>query len=349
VFQYSNIAIEALAGAVPKTKIRNDHFSHLLNKKELRIFTKTTGIEERRYADSMTSASDLGYHAAKQIIEDSNKSEIKALVFVSQTSDYKIPFTSNILQNRLGLAQQTLCLDINAGCAGFVQGLNVAYSLVNSLDAGKVLLVISETLSKILAPNDRTTTTLFGDGAVALLIGKDDSDSKSYFNFFSDGENYDAIIIPDGGYKNPFSSKSLSEIIDESGNKFNNTNLQMDGSRVFDFTLREIPKSIESLLAYANVTIADIDYFVPHQSNKFIIKQIANAIGASVNSCFININSFGNTSGVSIPLAILSNRDRFVEKEKFSLLCSGYGSGLNWGNCVINLGSDKNLYSILEI
>lgn len=349
MFQYSNIVIEALAGAVPKTKIRNDHFSHLLNEKELRIFTKTTGIEERRYADSMTSASDLGYHAAKQIIEDSNKSEIKALVFVSQTSDYKIPFTSNILQNRLGLEQKTLCLDINAGCAGFVQGLNVAYSLVNSFAEGKVLLVISETLSKILAPNDRTTTTLFGDGAVSLLIGKDDSDSKSYFNFFSDGENYDAIIIPDGGYKYPFSRESLTEISDESGNKFNNTNLQMDGSRVFDFTLREIPKSIESLLAYSNISIADIDYFVPHQSNKFIIKQIASAIGVSSNQCFININSFGNTSGVSVPLAILSNREKLQEKENTTLLCSGYGSGLNWGNCVLNFGSDKKLYPIIDI
>lgn len=346
--EFQGISIEAIAACVPKTKISGNHFSELLDVKELRKFEKTTGIIERRYVDETTTASDLGYIAAKKVLEEGNHaSEVKALVFVSQTADYKIPFTSNILQEKLNLSSEILCLDINAGCAGFVQGLSVCYALANSMD-GKVLLVISETLSKILSPTDRTTTTLFGDGGAAILISKDKTlNEKSYFNFFSDGKNFDAIMIPGGGYRNPVNDESLTLEEDEKGNQSHKLHLAMDGPRVFDFTLREIPKSIESLIEKYNIDKEEIDGFLFHQSNKFIIRQIASRLDVSKDKVLINIHKFGNTSGVTIPLLIVTELDK--EKTHKKLLLSGYGSGLNWGNSVISLAPDIKIHDLLEI
>lgn len=347
--KFQGIFIESIAACVPKKRITGAHFDYLLDTKELRKFEKTTGILERRYANDATTASDLGYVAAKKILEaEEDVSQIKVLLFLSQTSDYKIPFTSNILQDRLGLSKEILCIDINAGCAGFIQGLSMAYAQASSLENGKVLLIVAETLSKILSPNDRSTSMLFGDAGSAVLIGKDSNAKEtSYFNFFSDGANFDAIIIPEGGYRNPFTEETLNWQEDSTGNKSQKTHLTMDGARVFDFTLREIPKSIEALLKNNNINKEAIDAFLLHQSNRFIIKQIASRLGISNEKVLLNIDRFGNTSGVTIPLLMVTELAK--ETTFKTLLLSGYGSGLNWGNCVIALSPKLKNYDLIEI
>lgn len=346
--EFQGIGIDAIAACVPKNIISNDIFSDLLEPKELRKFEKTTGIKQRRYVDESTFASDLGYVAANKILEEKEcRNEIKALIFVSQTSDYKIPFTSNILQDRLNLSSEILCLDINAGCAGFIQGLATSYALANSIE-GKVLLVISETLSKILSPKDKTTTMLFGDGAAAILISKNGNENqKTYFNFFSDGSNFDAIIIPEGGYRYPFNEDSLNWVEDKKGNERQKLHLYMDGPRVFDFTLREIPKSIEDLLSKTNTEKQSIDGFLFHQSNKFIINQIGSRLGVPKEKILINIQDFGNTSGVSIALLMVTELKK--QKNYKKLVLSGYGVGLNWGNSIISLSPEVNIYDLIEI
>lgn len=341
--EFSGIQIKAIASCVPKRLIANDSFGDILSPKELRVFEKTVGIKERRWANEGVTACDLGFKAASDLLEsyDVKKEDISCLIFVSQTPDYKIPFTSNILQDRLQLRQEILCLDINAGCAGFIQGLSTSFALAKSLKKeGKVLFIIAETLSKILSEKDRSTTMLFGDGASAILIENTDNDEiKSFFNFFSDGAHADAIAIPDGGFRNTVSVTSFDNVVDHSGNVRNRLNLKMDGPKVFDFTLREIAPSIELLLLQSNVDKDDLDYFLLHQSNQFIIKQIASKLGVSADKMLMNISEFGNTSGVSIPLLISSNIEKL--KSKSYVAMSGYGSGLNWGNCIINLAETK--------
>jgi 3-oxoacyl-[acyl-carrier-protein] synthase-3 len=340
------VSIEAIAGCVPKRIVDNTRFENLLNASEIRKFEKITGIKSRRFADEKTTASDLGFEAADKILKEFKcHNDIKALIFLSQTSDYKIPFTSNILQAKLGLPKDVLCLDINAGCAGFVQGLSLSYSVLSTLPEGKVLFVVAETLSKILSKKDKTTSMLFGDGASAILIGKK-LGTKAFFNFYSDGENFDAIKIEDGGYRNPFSENSLQEVEDELGNIKNKTHLFMDGPRVFDFTLREIVPSIEQLLTKFSLNIDSIDYFLFHQSNKFIIKQLASKLNIPLAKVPININDFGNTSGVSIPLLMVTNRDQFLSSKK--LLFCGYGSSLNWGVCTLELDENIKIFELIE-
>jgi len=334
---FEGIEIKAISGCVPKRKVLNTEFVDLLSDKELRIFEKTVGIKERRWADENVTASDLGYSAAIDLFENYkfDKDDIECLVFLSQTSDYKIPFTSNILQARLGIKREVLCLDINAGCAGFIQGLSVCFSLVNSLPKGKkALFIVAETLSKILSLKDRSTTMLFGDGASAILIeNTGNKDSRTSFNFYSDGSNSDAIQIVDGGYRNRATTESFKVVNDDKGNQRSKLNLEMDGPRVFDFTLREIAGSIEDLLVKTATSKESIDFFLLHQSNQFIIKQIAAQLQISPEKMLLNIENFGNTSGVSIPLLFGSHKEKLNKSNK--LLLSGYGVGLNWGNCVI--------------
>lgn len=347
--EFQGVEIKAIAACVPKRKILNESFGELLSPKELRIFEKTVGILERRWAEENVTASDLGYAAAVDLFEkyDVAKEEINCLIFLSQTSDFKIPFTSNILQSKLGLKKEILCLDINAGCAGFIQGLSTAFSFAKTQKKGKILFIVAETLSKILSNNDRSTTMLFGDGAAAILIeNTDNQSSKSFFNFFSDGANSDVIQIPDGGYRNGITKESFDIVTDEKGNQKSKLNLFMDGPKVFDFTLREISGSIEDFLKKANKQKESIDYFLLHQSNQFIIKQIASQLQISSEKMLINIKDFGNTSGVSIPLLICSNQEELQNSK--NVLMSGYGSGLNWGNCVIDM-SNVAIFKITEI
>lgn len=336
--KFQGIEIKAIASCVPKEIISNDSFEDLLSPKERRVFEKTVGILERRWAADEITASDLGFEAAKQLMSayEIKNDEVDCLVFLSQTSDYKIPFTSNILQHRLGLKKEILCLDINAGCAGFIQGLSTSFAIAQSLSKGKVLFIIAETLSKILSKNDRGTSMLFGDGASAVLIeNTGNKESVAFFNFFSDGNNADAIMIPDGGYRNKVTPQSFEILKGENNNVRNGLNLSMDGPRVFDFTLREIAPGIKDLLETYGLDVNAIDYFLLHQSNRFIIKQIASQLDVPAEKMLVNIEKYGNTSGVSIPLLMCSNNQSL--RRDLTLLLSGYGSGLNWGNCLLHV------------
>ena len=337
--KFNGVIIEHISSCVPLRTIKNNFFHSLFNDKELKMFEKTVGIFERRWVDKNVTASDLGYNAASDILNknDTYKNNIKSLIFLSQTSDYKIPFTSNILQHRLGLEKEILCLDINAGCAGFIQGLSTAFSIASTLQKGqKVLLVIAETLSKILSSSDRSTTMLFGDGASAILISKtEEVTDESFFNFYSDGGMYKAIMIPDGGFRNVATEESFKAISDDKNESKNRLQLTMDGPSVFDFTLREIYPSIDELFKYYKQDLFKVDKFLFHQSNKFIIKQIAAKLAVGEDKVPINIQDYGNTSGVSIPLIISSFYKSFSKSDK--VVFSGYGSGLNWGNCIIDI------------
>lgn len=350
--EVSGVKIDAISAVVPKNIISNSDpkLAGIFNDKELRRFEKMTGIIERRYVESNITASDLGFNAAKVILEDNKelKKDISTVIWLSQTSDYIIPFTSNILQSKLNLNTDTLCIDISAGCAGFVQGLYTAYCYAKNSNK-KVLFIVGETLSKILAKNDRATTPLFGDGAAAILVSptKKTYDS-TIFGFCSDGEKFKAIHIPDGGFKSPACKASFDEIKTEDGVVRNLMNLQMDGSAVFDFTLREIPASINKILEKKKITTSQLDFIALHQSNKLIINQISSMINISKEKVLINISKFGNTSGVSIPLLLVSERERLINKNS-KILCSGYGSGLNWGNCIIDLNKNTKIYKLKEI
>jgi 3-oxoacyl-[acyl-carrier-protein] synthase-3 len=343
---FNSIEIECISSCVPKNKVYTKDYPILFNQKEKETIIKNTNIHERRIAPSDMFTSDLAFAASQAIFEDPNTGakpqEIKALVFLSQTHDYKMPFSSNILQHKLKIPSDCLCIDINAACSGFITGLQTAYSIANNLETGKVLFVISETMSKIVSKKDRKTTLIFGDGASALLISKSNQNkSNSHFASFSDGEYADAIKIPSGGSRSSINSDSIKMKEFEDGSERNDFQLEMDALGVYNFTMKRIPPSVINMNNYLNLNPNDIDYYVFHQANNFIINRFIKKLKIDNDKVAINIDRFGNTSGVSIPLAITTELKDKDNLEKVH--CVGFGAGLSWGNAIINLMNTKIL------
>ena len=270
---FENIGITYMAGAIPKTNIVNREYTSHFDEDIVNAIVDKTGVEERRFALSSQTSSDLCFAAAQKLFTDNNidKSEIDVLLFISQTPDFRMPSTSVVLQDRLGLSKNTAAFDINIGCSAFVYGLSVAYAYANMIGVRKVLILNGETRSKVYHPKDRTTAFIFGDAGVAAVIEKQEQLGKSYFSLNSDGSKSDLIKIEAGGYRKPSSSETLKEkVVDEHGNIRSDEHGFINGADVFNFVIREIPKSINQTLDFASTTIDKCDFIICHQANKFM-------------------------------------------------------------------------------
>ncbi|RAR70236.1 3-oxoacyl-ACP synthase III family protein [Flavobacterium aciduliphilum] len=347
---FDKVKISGLAACVPKNTIYNLNYSTLFDKESVSEIVEKTGIYERRFAPEGMCASDLCYHAAEKLIDDLNidKSEIDLLVFVSQTPDYRMPATSIVLQERLGLSKSTACFDINLGCSAFVYGLSVIYSMMQTGGFRKALLLDGETRSRVYSPKDRKTAFLFGDGGVAALIEKSNEVGKSFFSLNSDGSKSEYIKMDAGGYRFPSSVETLKEkVVDEYGNIRSDEHGYMNGADVFNFVISEIPKDIKRILAYSESELEQFDYFFFHQANKYMNGYLQKKLKLDSDKVPSCIEKFGNTSSVSIPLTMVSSLFGKNYKNKNCFL-SGFGVGMSWASCIINL-YDCHVSELIEI
>ncbi len=347
---FEHIGISCMAGAVPKTLIKNRAYTEHFPAEAVNEIVDKTGVEERRFAEDGQTASDLCFAAAQKLFEDQNidKSEIDILLFVSQTPDYKMPATSVTLQHRLGLAKSTAAFDINLGCSGFVYGLSVAYAYANMPGINKVLLLDGETRSKVYHPKDRKTGFIFGDAGVAALIEKNKNLGKSFFSLNSDGSKSDLIKIDAGGYRTPSSKETVKEkVVDKYGNIRTDEHGYMNGADVFNFVLREIPKNIKKTLAKAEVSADDCDYVVCHQANRFMNDYLAKKLKLDKAKVPSTIEKYGNTSSVSIPITIVDQLKDKLDGQK-TLLLSGFGVGMSWATAVIP-AENISISSVVEV
>ncbi|MDR3610701.1 MAG: ketoacyl-ACP synthase III [Ignavibacteriaceae bacterium] len=339
-----------MAGAVPVNVIDNYKYTAFFPSEDVKEIIDKIGVKERRFADSYTCSSDLCFAAAKKLFADMNieKNEIDLLIFVSQTPDYRMPATSVILQNRLGLSDNTMALDLSIGCSGFIYGLSVVYALMQQNSFRKALFLDGETRSKVYSPKDRKTAFLFGDGGVAALIEKKEKFGKSYFSLNSDGSRESLIKINAGGYRNPSSAETVIEkVVDEFGNIRSEEQGYMNGADVFNFVLREIPKDFKNLIEHSNTGLNQIDYFVFHQANTYINGYLMKKLKLDPAKVPSSIEKFGNTSSVSIPLTIISELKNMLDGKK-KLLLSGFGVGMTWGTAVIDFDGCK-ISEIVEV
>jgi 3-oxoacyl-[acyl-carrier-protein] synthase III len=346
---FDNIKIAGISACVPKIIDKISDHTDLFTEEELMQFTKQVGIAERRFADSQTCTSDLCVLAAEKLIESMaiDKQTIDLIVLVTQTSDYVLPASSILIQNRLKLSKTTAAFDVNLGCSGYVYGLSIVYSFLQQQNFRKALLLVGDTSSKAVNPNDRVSCLLFGDSGTATIIEKDKDSDKSYFSLNSDGAGYEAIIIRGGGFRHPFSEETLKNVQYEDGSVRCANNLSMNGPDVFNFTIREIPKSIMDLLAFANLNINDTDYLVYHQANKFIIDFLTKKLKYPKEKVPYSLTKFGNTSGASIPITILTElRNQLNSKKK--LILSGFGVGLSWANAIVDI-ENCHMPELLEL
>lgn len=334
---FEGIGIKAISACVPPRIVKTAEQTKYFSDEQLSGFIATTGIDERRIADDGVTSSDLCKQAAEALFEKLGaeiKGKISCLLFVSQTPDYRMPNTACILQDKLGLSNKIFSLDINQACSGFVWGLMTAYSLCNS-GFDNILLLVGDTPSKFLSPNDTSTSLMFGDAGTAILINKDAAYGKSFFSFNTDGSYRDVVYIPKGGFRDMSSPEGFEYEKDEEGNEKNKEQIHMDGLEVFSTSINVMTKDIKTLLAYAGMTVDDIDTVVLHQANRFMNKKISKKLGVDPTKEIVSIHKFGNTSCTSIPLNMAFNKGKFGESDR--LLFEAIGASFTWGSAIVNL------------
>lgn len=299
------------------------------------------GYDKRRIVKKGTTSSDLCIFGMNYLFDKNllNKNEIDALILVTQSPDYFMPPTSNIIQGKLDLKQDIICLDINQGCSGYIVGLNQAFMLLEQGEINKVVLLNADILSRKVSKKDRNSWPLIGDGASITIVEKNSLSKPIFGSIKVDGKNAEALIIPAGGFKMPSNQKTSELKEDNSGNFRSLDHLRMRGDDVFNFVQREVPPMIENLLDRAGLNKEEIDYFLFHQSNRFMVKKLADKLGVSYMKMPNNIvEKFGNASGVSIPTTITHNLGDRLIKNSFLICMSGYGTGLSWSSLLITLG-----------
>lgn len=348
--KFQGIGVTALAGAVPHTVIDNYKYTQYFPEDQVREVVDKVGIYERRFADAKTCSSDLCFAAAEKLIEDNriDRSEIDLLIFISQTPDYRMPATSVLLQDRLGLPNSTIAFDINLGCSAFIYGLSVAYSFMQNSGLRKALILDGETRSKVYSPKDRRSAFLFGDGGVAALVERNEKFGESFFSLNSDGSRGDLIKINAGGYRMPSSVETLKEkVVDEYGNIRSEEQGYMHGGDVFNFVIREIPRDIKRIVEWSGVDIQSLDYYVFHQANNFINSYLAKKLKLDTAKIPSTIAKYGNTSSVSVPLTIVDQLKGKLNGKKH-LMLSAFGVGMTWATAFVSF-EDCQISDIVEV
>lgn len=330
IIKYKNVGIRAMSACVPQNVVYNKDLGYLIPESEIEKTIRNIGVVERRVVDDDTCASDLCYKAAKKLMEDNNinPSSIDVLLFMSQTSDYRIPATAPILQDRLGLPIDTMAMDLTLGCSGFVFALSAAFAYASMDGVNRVLLLDGETFSKIVNRRDKVDWPLYGDGATATLVEKGDFED-SVFVLRSDGSGKDSVMIRDG-MRNKITQESCVERREEDGNIRSGIEVFMDGMDVFNFAMKRVPKGIKEIANLTGTTLDDVDWLVFHQANKFMTDFFAKRLKFDMSKVPYCIQKYGNTSSTSVPLTIVSELcDKLKDGDR--VVMSGFGAGLSWG------------------
>jgi len=329
--------IAGITATVPSRSVSNREFGNLTDQ-ERDLMIKTLGIENRRIAEDGQSASDLCFIAAERLLDelDWQKNDIDVLIFVTQTPDYITPATSIILQDRLGLPHACLAFDINLGCSGYIYGISVVNGLLNQLRSGKALLLVGDVSSYCVSEKDKSTAPLFGDAGSATAIEKTGrEEDRMVFNLQSDGCGYDHIMIKDGGMRHPVTEESLQDKEYDKNVCRNNLHLILNGIDVFNFSIREVPGNVRTLLQEESLTTDDVDYFIFHQANKLINDTVRKKLQLPEEKVPSTLEEFGNTSSATIPLTIVNTLADIVREQETQMLMAGFGVGLSWGSAIV--------------
>lgn len=309
-------------------------------KKSLRL-KKIMGYNTHRIAAEGQCSSDFCIHGLQYLFDNGllQKDEIDALLFVSQSPDYFMPPTSNLIQGHFALKHDMICMDINQGCAGFELGLMQAFMLLEQESVNKVVLMNADVLSPKVSIHDRNSKPLIGDAASITIVEKCDDNEDIHVAVKMDGTGAKSLMIPAGGFRMPCSEETAIEHEDEAGNFRSLNNLVMQGDDVFNFVQREVPPMIQDLLERAGLTADDIDWYMFHQPNKFMLNKLADAIGVAYEKMPSNIvENFGNASGVTVPTCISYNLGEKLEQESYQMCLAGFGVGLTWASIIMKVG-----------
>lgn len=336
-----NSFIKSISYYLPETVFTNDDFyEEFPEAKANQESLSKIGVKQRHIVGKEELASDMAVKSVQKLFTEHNvdPGSIDFLLFCAQEFDYFTPTTACSIQHRLNLPLSCGALDFNLGCSGFVYGLSMAKGLIESVGLKNVLLLTSSSLTRKLHPKDRSSRYLFGDGACATLIGSGSAESSiDQFVFGTDGKNAEKIMVKDGGARYPITSQSFEEIKDDYGNITAAAYIDMKGMPVFSFSTKIVPSIISEVLHKHGKQIDDVDLFIFHQANLFIIETVRKKMNLDEARVFNYMENVGNTVSSSIPIALYEAIKCGRAKKGDCILLAGFGVGLSWAGTLIKL------------
>jgi 3-oxoacyl-[acyl-carrier-protein] synthase-3 len=334
-------AIVGVVSCVPNRQVSNAHFETQFGEAAVKDVVKMIGVQNRYWTDENTSTRDLCSRAGQRLLTqlDWPAASVDALIFVSQTPDYRLPASACALQSELGLPSACIAFDVNLGCSGYTYALWLGMTLVQTGAARRVLLAVGDTISKIVDPADRSTALLFGDAGTVTAI-ESSVEQKASFVLGTDGRGASNLIVPKGGFKDY--SKSCDPRLSDKAPDC----LYMDGSEIFNFTLKTVPSLVNETISLSGVSVDDHDGFLFHQANLFMLKHLAKKAKLPTEKTPINIDQYGNTSCASIPLLMTTCLQDRLHQESMQLAMFGFGVGYSWAGASLSVGPLKCVETI---
>ena len=336
------IRIAGIGSCVPARVVDNLEVGAAYGAVEVRKVVSMAGVRHRHVVDAGICSSDLSCQAARELMAklDWAPESITGLIMVTQSPDYFLPSTSCLIHKWLGLGADCAAFDVGLGCSGYPYGLYLAATMLKAGGHRRILVLHGETPSLFPAPDDRATSLLFGDAGSATAVTLEEGARESVFNLCTDGAGYDGLIIRGGAFRdrNPENPRDLS--------------VYMDGAAIFNFTIQRVPPLIRETLEMAAAGVNDVDAFILHQSNQYIMKYLGTKCGLPAEKLPIVLGQFGNTGGASVPLTITNtfkSTPSSLRDAPARLMMLGYGVGLSWGAALMDLPADAVLlHSVFE-
>lgn len=327
--------IKTLAYYLPETVVTNDELVAEFPEWTVEKIAEKVGVNKRHIAGNETISS-MAINAAEKMFQENpaiKREDIDFVLVCTQSPDYFLPSTACIIQNALGIPKTCGAFDFNLGCSGYEYGLATAKGYIAAGIAKNILLITAEAYNKHIHPRDKGNRTIFGDAATATLISTEGFAEIGDFVLGTDGSGAENLIVKTGGMACPEKNNDL--VFDESGNPRSSDFLYMNGSEIFSFTLRVVPKMVKQTLEKNGLDKDDINLFVFHQANSFMLSHLRKKLKISEDKFFINMAEIGNTVSSTIPIALKDAQDAGLLKG--NILIAGFGVGLSWGACTLKI------------
>lgn len=321
--------IKAISYYLPERVVTNDELVADFPEWTVEKIVEKVGVRQRHIAGD-EKISDMAVKASERLFMENPDIDRKNIDFVlvcTQSPDYFLPSTACLVQARLGLTTKCGAFDFNLGCSGYEYGLAVAKGLIRAGIAKNILFITSEAYNKHLHPRDKGNRTIFGDAATATLISNEGFAEIGDFVLGTDGNGAKNLILKTGGMAYPEKAKDLT--FDEDGNPRSSDYLYMNGGEIFSFTLLTVPKMVKQTLEKNNLTKDDINLYVFHQANRFMLNHLRKKLKIEEDKFFINMDNIGNTVSSTVPIALADAKTQ--GRLKGNVLIAGFGVGLSWG------------------
>lgn len=327
--------IKDIAYYLPKQVLTNEEIAEQFPEWSAEKVASKVGITERHLSAPDETATDMAYAAASALFEQgiAQRESIDFVLLCTQSSDYKLPSSACLLQARLGLPKACGAFDFNLGCSGYEYGLAIAKGLIMAGIAKNILLLTAETYTKYLHPLDKGNKTIFGDGASATLVSTDGFAEIGEVVLGTDGEGGENLIVRTLGARACALANDAHQ--DEDGNVISSDHLYMNGGNVFNFTADVVPPMVEELLAKSGLRQDDVDLWVFHQANKYMINYLRKLLDIDKDKFYLFMEKVGNTVSSTVPIALCEARKE--GRLQGNILLAGFGVGLSWGGVMLKV------------